>query len=67
MYAKFSQTSNAALLALCLELFEGDIIMDEDLRSAVLGEADKRSVYTNKDKLWLDGMVYYAFDPQISK
>jgi len=48
------------------ELFEGDIVMDESLRKAVLGEeADKRSEITNKDRLWKDNTVYYAMDPKI--
>ncbi len=49
------------------ELFEGDIIMDEQLRQAVLGEADKRSMTTNPDKRWKSGIVPYVFDPNIGK
>ncbi len=41
--------------------------MDEQLRQAVLGEADKRSVTTNKDKRWKNGIVPYVFDPHIGK
>ena len=41
--------------------------MDEQLRQAVLGEADKRSMTTNKDKHWKNGIVPYVFDPNIGK
>ena len=50
-----------------LELFEGDIIMDESLRAAVLGKADKRSVLKNRKKLWPNGIVYYEIDKDICK
>jgi len=49
------------------EMFEGDIIMDDDLRNAVLGKADKRTVITAKEKFWPRGVVPYVFDKKIDK
>ncbi|XP_065058172.1 zinc metalloproteinase nas-4-like [Rhopilema esculentum] len=49
------------------ELFEGDMIMDDDLRQAVLGEADKRSILKNSNKLWLDKIVPYEFARNINE
>ena len=43
------------------------MIMDDDLRQAVLGEADKRSIMKNEDKLWLNKIVPYKFATNIGK
>lgn len=50
------------------ELFEGDIIMDERLRRAVLGGVDneKRDVLKNQNLLWKNGLVPYVFQPHIA-
>ena len=39
--------------------------MDDDLRNAVLGKADKRTVVTAKEKKWPGGIVPYVFDKKI--
>ena len=41
--------------------------MDDDLRRAVLGEADKRSILSDPDKKWPGGVVPFVFAKNISK
>ena len=41
--------------------------MDDDLRRAVLGEADKRSILSDPDKKWPGGVVPFVFSENISK
>lgn len=40
------------------ELFEGDMIMDNRLRDAVLNK--KRTAIDNTDMLWKNGVIYYV-------
>nr|QNH72416.1 toxin candidate TRINITY_DN29374_c0_g2_i1 [Pachycerianthus maua] len=47
------------------ELFEGDIVMDETLRSIVLGEDTKRDAVKDKSYQWPGGYVPYVLDDEL--
>jgi len=54
------------------EIFEGDIIMDDDIRRAVIGaEGDKRSVEVAAElhgrKHWVDGIVPFVLDKSLKR
>ena len=54
-----------------LELFEGDIVMDSELRKAVLGAGSKRSgiiaAEVGKKKHWPNGIVPYVLSESLGK
>lgn len=48
------------------ELFEGDIVMDPRLYSAVTGENEKRDAVTDEDYLWPNARVPYVLSNKLS-
>ena len=68
---RFINALHVYIFGLLLELFEGDIVMDNSIRRAVLGLNEKRSAVEMSEEghrmHWPDGVVPYTIDPSLSK